>query len=52
MVIITGKKRAFLDLLLIAAKEGADLSDGDIQNEVDPFMFAVRTRVFFLSLIV
>lgn len=34
------KKRAFLDLLLLAAREGADLSDSNIQNEVDTFMFA------------
>jgi len=36
----TRKKRAFLDLLLLAAKEGADLSDENIQNEVDTFMAA------------
>ena len=39
---IAEKKRAFLDLLLLAAREGADLSDSNIQNEVDTFMFAVR----------
>jgi len=35
------KKRAFLDLMLIAAKEGANLSDLDIRNEVDTLMFEV-----------
>jgi len=33
------KKRSFLDLLLTAAKEDADLSDTQIRNEVDTFMF-------------
>ena len=37
----SAKRRPFLDLLLIEAKKGADLSDTQIQNEVDTFMVAV-----------
>ena len=36
------KRKPFLDLLLEAARQGADLSDEDIIHQVDTFMFEVQ----------
>ena len=37
-----------MDLLLIEAKKGADLSDLDIRYEVDTFMFEVINLFYFI----
>ena len=40
---IETRRRPFLELLLLNAKQGAQMSDADIINQVDTFMFEVKS---------
>ena len=41
-ILLEKRRRAFLDLLLEAARNGADMSETDIISQVDTFMFEVE----------
>ncbi len=43
---ISGKKLPFLDLLLKASEDGKFLTNQDIRNETNTFMFAVQMIYF------
>ncbi len=55
-ILLEKRRRAFLDLLLEAARNGADMSETDIISQVDTFMFEVEvdetTKMMDISLII
>lgn len=46
MNIYIDKRRPFLELLILSAQQGANLSDENIRSQVDTFMFEVSPLVF------
>jgi len=45
ILVPTRTRKPFLDLLLESVEQGADLTDEDVEDEVNTFMFAVRSFI-------